>query len=104
MPDPPPRPARVVAAPSAMSARPVCWFTELSVMVATPRTWPTFSATSTSTTGRNIAIADHVPPEAKSGRWNSGTPSQSASAIVSAGLMPVAGFTTSRAPRATATM
>src|SRR6478752_6871858 len=61
VPEPPKVPASTVAAPSAMSARPVYWFTDDSVMVATPRTCPTFSAMSTSTTGRNIAMTLHVP-------------------------------------------
>src|SRR6478752_9018494 len=74
VPDPPKAPARVVATPSAMSARPVYLLTEASVIVATPRTWPTFSAISTSTTGRNIAMTLHVPGEAKSATWNSGRP------------------------------
>ena len=61
-----------------MSALPVEALTDLSVMAATARTWPTFSAMSTSTTGRNIAIADQVPADAKSARWKVGSPIQSA--------------------------
>lgn len=72
------------------------------VMVATPRMWPTFSATSTSTTGRNIASVDHVPGAAKSGTWNCGTPIQAASEIACEGVMPVTAFGTSNAPVATA--
>src|SRR6478752_10730920 len=78
VPEPPKVPASTVAAPSAMSARPVYLLTEDSVMVATPRTCPTFSAMSTSTTGRNIAMTLHVPGEAKSASWNSGRPTHGA--------------------------
>ena len=74
VPDPPKVPASVVATPSAISARPVERLAVASVIAATPRTCPTFSATSTSTTGRNIAMTDHVCGVMKSARWNSGRP------------------------------
>ena len=51
VPDPPPIPARVVATPSARRARPVTGSRSAPVMAATDFTCPTFSATSTTTTG-----------------------------------------------------
>ena len=52
VPDPPPRPANVVASPSASSARPITGSRSLPVIAETDFTWPTFSAISTNTTGR----------------------------------------------------
>src|SRR6202008_629245 len=52
--DPPPKPANVVATPSAASARPINGSTSVSVIWPTDLKWPMFSATSAMTAGRNI--------------------------------------------------
>ena len=57
VPEPPPAPASVVARPSARSAFPISSSRFFPVIAATALTCPTFSAISTSTTGRNKMIA-----------------------------------------------
>ena len=82
MADPPNRPASVLATPSAVSARPVCRLIVGSpVIVATPRTWPTFSAMSTRMTGRKIGRRLHETGSPKAGKWNSGSPTHGAALI-----------------------
>ena len=74
VPDPPPSPARVVAMPSASSARPVSGSRSLPVIAATDFTWPTFSATRTNTTGTNSPSTARL----KVGVVNVGSPNQPA--------------------------
>lgn len=64
-----------MARPSAVSVRPTMWSRFLPVMVPTLVTWPTFSASSTTITGRKIGSR----PRLNSGWWNSGRPSHAAS-------------------------
>ncbi|CAB4769194.1 unannotated protein [freshwater metagenome] len=57
VPDPPPAPASVVEIPSAKRAMPIWSSRFFPVMAETALTCPTFSAMSTSTTGKKSAIA-----------------------------------------------
>ena len=91
VPDPPPEPATMVATPSASSARPVRSFRAGSVICATPRMCPTFSATSTSTTGMNAGSTVQAP---RSGPCSVGSPTQAASSTAVRSKSPNAPATT----------
>ena len=85
VPDPPPKPAIVVAAPSAISALPIWSSRFLPVMAATALTCPTFSAIKTRTTGRNRITALVL----KVGVANSGNPNQLAFFTPSKSTSPI---------------
>ncbi len=74
MPDPPNEPATAVAMPSPTSARPMVSSSDRSVMAATALTWPTFSATRTSTTGS----MSRAPRSVNDGAVKSGSPTHEA--------------------------
>ena len=74
VPEPPPRPARVVARPSENSARPMTGLRSCPVIADTDFTCPMFSAMRTMTTGRNTAHTEGLIE----GATNCGRPTQAA--------------------------
>lgn len=77
-------PARIVASPSAASARPVTGSVSVPVICPTDLTCPMFSATSAITAGRNIGNTASV----NVGVWNFGSPTQPAAAIAEVSTSP----------------
>src|SRR6478735_8887398 len=78
VPEPPPKPASTVAAPSASSARPETPSRFWPVIADTDFTWPMFSATRTRTTGTKRPTT----PRWNSGVWKWGRPTQAAASIL----------------------
>ncbi|AGW40979.1 hypothetical protein O159_08250 [Leifsonia xyli subsp. cynodontis DSM 46306] len=80
-----------MATPSAIRVRPVSRLTDGSVSCATPRMWPTFSAISTSTTGRKagrIARVADGSANGSAGKANGGSPTQGAEATLRKSTSP----------------
>src|ERR1700754_2809610 len=88
--EPPPKPANVVATPSAAIARPITGSTSISVIWPTDLTCPMFSATSAITAGRNIGKTATV----NVGVWNSGSPTHAAALMADVSTSPRISATT----------